>query len=79
MPDDLRINLEALQEVQDLRKRIRALLRNVGEEGSCKGCQAPIYWVVHRNGKRAPYTVDGLNHFADCPAANLFRKKETKP
>ncbi len=40
----------------------------------CRGCQAPIYWVTHKNGKRTPYTPAGLNHFIDCPAAAQFGK-----
>lgn len=50
-----------------------ALLKNVGDPGQCRGCQSPIFWVTHRNGKKAPYTPAGLNHFADCPAAGDFR------
>lgn len=51
-----------------------ALLKNVGDPAHCKGCGADIYWVIHRNGKKVPYTPAGLNHFVDCPAAQRFRK-----
>lgn len=60
--------------VNALQSKLRALLKAVGDEGVCSACLAPIIWVVHRNGKRAPYTLAGLNHFADCPAAERFRK-----
>jgi len=60
-----------------LKKNVTVLLRLIGEPAQCRGCGAEIYWVVHRNGKRAPYTLLGLNHFADCPAAQSFRKENS--
>lgn len=56
-----------------------ALLANVAYDppGMCGGCGAEIYWIIHRNGRRVPYTVRGLNHFVDCPAREDFRKKAT--
>lgn len=51
------------------------LLSQVGDHGICKGCKAEIYWVQHRNGKRAPYDPDGVNHFATCPQAHHFKTK----
>lgn len=54
---------------------IERLLRNVaGEPVKCRGCEALIYWVTHKNGKRAPYTAAALNHFINCPAAAQFGK-----
>lgn len=60
--------------VESLRKNIEALLGQVGEPTHCRGCDARIWMVVHRNGRRAPYTGDGLNHFADCPKAKEFKR-----
>lgn len=55
--------------------RMRRLLELTAEEiRPCRECQATLYMVRHRNGKIAPYTVDGLNHFLDCPFANNFRR-----
>ena len=51
-----------------------ALLKNIGDPGQCRACQAEIFWVIHRNGKKAPYTAAGLNHFVDCPAAARFKQ-----
>lgn len=31
--------------------------------------------VTHANGKAAPYTEEALNHFADCPDAEGFRRR----
>ncbi len=51
------------------------LLYNAGDPGTCRGCNALIYWITHRNGKKTPYTPAGLNHFIDCPAAKNFKRK----
>lgn len=58
---------------EDLLKRIKALLKNVGDPGVCRGCGVSIVWMRHKNGKAVPYTEQGLNHFADCPVAQRFR------
>ena len=51
------------------------LLRVIGAtEGQCRGCGIDIWWVTHANGKKAPYTKQGLNHFADCPKAKEFKR-----
>lgn len=52
-----------------------ALLKNIGDFARCRGCNAEIYWVTHRNGKVTPYTPAGLNHFIDCPQAERFKTK----
>jgi hypothetical protein len=57
-----------------LRENIVKLLTQIGDKGKCRGCGAEIYWVTHKNGKKAPYTSSGLNHFADCPKAGDFKK-----
>lgn len=49
------------------------LLDQVGTPGVCNGCGTRIYWVVHRNGKKVPYTPQGFNHFINCPRAKKFR------
>ena len=60
---------------EELLVRIAHLLAQIGSPGTCRGCGAPIWWVKHKNGKPAPYTAGGLNHFADCPAAASFKRK----
>lgn len=62
---------------KELLHRIQLILAATGRAAACKGCGAPIVWVTHQNGKRAPYTPEGLNHFVDCPQAQQFRKKAT--
>jgi hypothetical protein len=66
----------ALAEHQRVLKGIAILLHSVADEAACKGCPATIYWVRHRNGKSAPYNVDGTNHFVTCPKSKQF--KQTK-
>lgn len=64
------------QECIDAQKlAMRALLANIGDAGICRGCQAPIAWVTHRNGKKTPYTPAGIVHFIDCPERAQFAKK----
>lgn len=62
-------------EVVALRKQIELLLGNVGDFATCTGCQRGIYWVRHKNGKKAPYDLDGVNHFVTCPQAHEFRRR----
>ena len=58
-----------------LEDRLRRLLELTAEDSrSCKACGALLFFVRHRNGKTAPYTVDGLNHFLNCPQADQFRR-----
>jgi len=67
--------LEAIHKGLNQKNSITNILKNVGELGPCKGCQAQIYWVIHRkSGARTPYSENGQNHFIDCPAASNFRK-----
>lgn len=53
---------------------VRALLKNIGTPGVCRGCLAEISWVHHANGKSAPYDPNGLNHFISCAEAGRFKK-----
>ena len=61
-------------DLEKLKKNVVHMLNQTGTESKCKGCGARIWWVEHRNGKRAPYTETGLNHFIDCPKAKDFKK-----
>lgn len=54
---------------------MKQMLNNVGQQGLCRGCSKPGYWVTHYNGKATFYTPAGLNHFVDCPAESRFRRK----
>lgn len=54
-------------------RNLSALLRQLGSEGACRGCGKRIWWCKTKAGKNAPITEDGLNHFADCTAADQFR------
>jgi uncharacterized protein with PIN domain len=58
-----------------LEQRIESLLTHTAQEiRPCKACGARLAFVRHNNGKLAPYTVDGLNHFINCPQASSFKR-----
>lgn len=50
------------------------LERTAKEKRPCKACGVMLWMVQHSNGKIAPYTVDGTNHFVNCPSAASFKK-----
>lgn len=56
------------------RKNVWRLLDQIADRSACKGCGKPIWWVKMRSGKVAPYTDEAINHFADCPMADRFRR-----
>ncbi len=63
-----------------LEQRIESLLRNVAEEiRPCRACGAELAMVRHKNGKLAPYTMAGVNHFIDCEKADQFRRRTEVP
>lgn len=72
--------MELADDARRLLAVIRDLLRVCGSPSQCRACRRQIWWVVHvsKPGKKAAkacYTEQGLNHFADCPEADLFRRK----
>jgi hypothetical protein len=70
------------QRVAWLEKNIRQLLMVAGRPGVCRACGRDIFWLeMTKSGKFAPYTKEGVNHFADCEHADEFRKsaKATGP
>ena len=63
------------QERITLRANIEAILRNTADDiRPCLKCDATIFLIKHKNGKKAPYTIDGTNHFANCPKAEALKK-----
>lgn len=58
-------------------KAMTALLKQIGQIGTCSGCNGVVIWVTHRNGTHVPYTTEGMNHFANCPKSHLFGKAKT--
>lgn len=42
----------------------------------CKGCGEEIYWIKTKTGNNMPLNPDGSSHFASCPKADTFRRKE---
>ena len=63
--------------IPTIEARMESLLRLVAEEvRACRACGAQLAMVRHRNGRLGPYTMDGVNHFINCPAAEDFRKRK---
>lgn len=63
-------------QLPSIETRMRKLLDLIGVEfRPCHGCKTPLVFVMHRNGEKAPYTYDGLNHFINCPQAERFKRK----
>ena len=56
----------------------KALVAATGEESVCRGphCRAKVYWIKHRDGTKHIYDPDGVTHWATCPDAGKFRKRE---
>ena len=54
--------------------------REILPKSYCRGCGKEIFWVKTIGRKKMPIskTENGeyISHFADCPAANKFRKKK---
>lgn len=58
-----------------IRSEMRRFLETLGTPARCKGCEVIIYWVLHRNGRRTPYSQDGVNHWQDCAASKEMRER----
>ena len=65
----------AAERIDKLERAIRAILRAIGDPGTCRGCNAPITWIRHKNDRAVPYDADGTNHFVTCPEAARFRRR----
>lgn len=60
-----------------IEERVEKLIRLVAETvRPCKACGVMIAMVRHSNGRLAPYTLDAINHFANCEFADQFRRKK---
>ena len=64
------------------RALMATLLRLTAEETrKCSKCDEMLYFVRHRpkskheRGALTPYTVEGINHFTNCPSAEHFRRR----
>ena len=54
-------------------KKMEALLKVIGDNKRCRGCDAEVYWIRTKAGRPAPYNTDGTSHFSNCPNATAFR------
>lgn len=65
---------EGFEEASRLQANIDRLFAAIGERARCAGCNAPIVWVLHKTGRKAPYDHDGVNHFITCPKREDFKR-----
>lgn len=63
--------------VRALQVNMVDLLLRIGAPAKCRGCNVQIVWLTHLNGKKAPYTLNGLNHFIDCPVRDRFSTRDS--
>jgi len=57
------------------------LMKLIGNPGVCgnenrKGCGQPIWWITTKTRTPAPLNPDGTPHFATCPNALEFKRKQ---
>jgi hypothetical protein len=54
---------------------VRLLKMLAGEPTPCKKCGRPVWFLkMLKSGKMNPFTDEAVSHFADCVAADTFRK-----
>lgn len=61
-----------------LAKRTRAIferMRGIIETKACGDCGRWVAMILNKNDKGEPITDQMESHFADCPAAEKFRKR----
>lgn len=67
----------------ELAARLEALLRAIAiDVRPCRRCGTLIAFVRHRDsphGPFHPYTLDGVNHFRNCPFASEFSRRRATP
>lgn len=68
------INADRRNLVLFYRETIAAMLKVQGiPPVACSSCGRQIWFVRTAAGKSAPYTADGISHFADCRTAAQHR------
>jgi len=73
-PEEIKENVEVLERYLKAQVRWRLQLMGIPVQ-ECRDCKEPIIFLRTKTGKFMPVTMALQSHFADCPAANKFRKK----
>jgi len=82
LEESVRATAQARKELSELQCSAALLVRMVGKPGTCRWCNADVYWVIHQYGPHrkpngqpteAPYDPTGINHWATCPLAKEHR------
>lgn len=59
----------------EYRANIQRLYAVMGlAQKNCDACGRAIWFVRTERGRFAPFTDDGVSHFADCPKADELRR-----
>lgn len=61
-------------EAVELQNRINNILESCGSFAICKECQAPIYWMFGKGGKKIPFDQEGTVHHTRCMAIRQGRR-----
>jgi len=69
---------DTLSEPEQIQRNIRTLLNRIGNYTKCPACKKEMWWVTHKNGKKAPYTVEAVVHFKECTAAEGFGQPQKR-
>lgn len=67
-----------MSDKEGIHRNIRTLLNRIGNYTKCPACQTEMWWVTHKNGKKAPYTVEAVVHFNECKAAEGFGQPQRR-
>ena len=65
-----------MSDIEATQKNIRTMLNRIGNYTKCPACQTEMWWVTHKNGKKAPYTVTAVVHFNECKVAEGFGQSQ---
>ena len=69
---------DTLSEREQIQRNIRTLLNRIGNYTKCPACKKEMWWVTHKNGKKAPYSVEAVVHFKECTAAEGFGQPQKR-
>ncbi len=65
-----------MSDKEGIHRNVRTLLNRVGNYTKCPACQTEMWWVTHKNGKKAPYSIEAVVHFNECSAAEGFGRPQ---
>lgn len=69
--------------IDGIRERLRVemsidlakLFDALGNRAVCSSCGAQIWWITTKTGSNMPVSGKGVAHWADCPNADIHRRR----